>query len=170
MVANHRTIRILETPPMAAKITPFPKPSIPPIEVRQAKADRYGELRRRLQLIEPDKEEADALKKEMESWYQGGQGDTPEVVTGNFWAIQMSARRHERTIKNKWRLFNRLRQALGLRGVIGMISIPLGEVDKVIPKSERDSFFDEERSGWRLFNVVPLHPIDGPAQESQKAA
>jgi hypothetical protein len=138
---------------MAAKVSPI---EIPPPEVRQNKADRYGELRRRLQLIEPDKDEAEALKKEMEAWYPGA---LPEKARGLFWEVQMSARRKERTIKNKWKLFNRLRKALGIRGVIALITIPLGEVDKVIPESERKVYFHEEQSGWRTFTVVPVNPI-----------
>jgi len=141
---------------MAAKVIPFQKPPLPPLEVRQAKADRYGELDRRRKLADFDEAEREGLKKEMESWYKDSSGNLPERERGNAWEIQMSARRKERTPKNKWKLFNRLRKTLGIRGLIGLITIPLGEVDKVIPESERADYFHEEFSGWRLFTSIPL--------------
>jgi hypothetical protein len=153
---------------ISAKVAPFAEKPLPAPEVRQGKADRYGELKRQLQLIDPIQQEADSLKEEIESWHQGGAGDYPVIERGFLWELQLSARRRERTIRNKWKLFNRLRSALGIRGVIGMITIPLGEIDKVIPKSEREAFLQEERAGWRAFTVVPLHPIE--PRENKAAA
>src|ERR1035441_2480619 len=96
----------------------------PPSEddlVWKAKIDLYGEVKRRLALAEPDEALAKSLKDEIESKHKDGPGDVPVVERGNLYAIQLSPRRNERTLTNKRKAWQLLKNALGLDGLIAVI-------------------------------------------------
>jgi hypothetical protein len=145
---------------MSHKVQPI-RPSIDAATrlERMAKIDEYGEIKRRLQLAEPDEQRAKALKDEIEGWHKDGPGDVPITERGAAYEVQLSPRRNERTIVDKRKAFDRLKKALGMDGLIAILDIPLtAGVDKVVPKSEQKAFIAEERSGYRTLTVVALAP------------
>jgi hypothetical protein len=141
---------------MPSPLSEVPKKNTPHLA---DKIDRYGDLDLQVQLFAPIKEEHELLKKEIEASLADKPGDLPAVVDGRRYQIQLTARRNERTIVNKRKLFNRLKALIGLDGFLALITIPLGEgVDKNVPKSERSAFLVEERTGARTLSVVPQKP------------
>lgn len=147
---------------MSAKVIPIRPPS-PEDQRRKAVIDEYGEVTRRLELCEPDQERAKLLKAEIESW-DTDRGAT-EVIThdGHAWQVQFSARRNERTVINKPKAFALLKKALGLDGVIAMLDMPLGVLDKHIPESQRTGLVHQERAGYRTCKLVALNPVSKAA-------
>jgi hypothetical protein len=141
-----------------SKVVPI-APAMPSDAVRRAKLDEYGEITRRLALCEPDEERAAVLKAEIQSWHESAPADEPIVDRGERWEIQMSPRRNERSITDKRKAFNLLKKSLGLDGVIAVIDIGLGVLDKHIPKSAQKAFVTEERSGCRTLKPVAIHPV-----------
>ncbi len=129
---------------------------------RRAKIDIYGELDRKLELVEPEREQHKLLGKEIQSWYKNEDGAMPQVANGNDYRIQLSARRNERVITDKKKAVAALKRALGsLDAVIAVLDIPLGLIDKHVPESEQATFIHEEHSGYRTLEAVALHPPAG---------
>jgi hypothetical protein len=125
----------------------------------QETIDRYGDLDLKVQLFAPIKEEHELLKKEIELSLADKPGDLPAVVESSRYQIQLTARRKERTLIDKRKLFARLKKQLGLDGFLALVTIPLGEgVDRNIPQSEHKLFVAEERTGSRTLSVVPQRP------------
>ena len=150
-----------------AKIVPFvPVPPLPCAAVRQTKIDRYGELDRLAQLRAPEEAERKALKEEIERWHEGEPADLPVSEAGLQYVILMTARRKERTVTDKKKVFNLLKKRLGLDGLIAALEIGLGFVDKHVTASEQKGLIVTELSGYRTFNVVATSPV----AEQQKAA
>lgn len=138
------------------KVTPI-RPTSEEMAARRTKMDDLGEVRRRLALAEPDIELEKLLSKEIQSWFQDSAGDRPESARGNLYEIQLTARRNERTVLDKKKAFNCLKKALGLDGLIAVLDIPLGVLDKNLPESVRSAFIHQEHSGYRTLTAVPIH-------------
>jgi hypothetical protein len=49
---------------------------------------------------------------------------------------------------------------------LAVIEIPLGLIDKHVPKSIQGNFVHEERSGYRTLDVVALQPAAGGFKEA----
>jgi hypothetical protein len=122
------------------------------------KINRYGELDRLLSLSKPYKDEAEVLKDEIESWHENDPADKGAISTGTLYRIHLTAKRNARALIDKKKAFHLLRKKLGFDGLMAILDIPLGAIDKAIPKSEQ-SFIHEERSGYRSLTVVALQPI-----------
>lgn len=120
--------------------------------------DTYGEVTRRLALVAPDEALEKALKEKIQSWYKDAPGELPQTERGFIYEIQMSARRNERTITDKRKVYQLLKKSLGLDGLIAVLEIGLSVIDKHIPKSAQHAFIAEERSGYRTMTVVALDP------------
>ena len=125
-------------------------------ERRVKTIDRYGELDRRAQLHAPDEAEAKVLSAEIQSWHKDSAASKGPTENGEDYQIQLSPKRNERTLRDKRRAFNVLMRALGRDGLIAVIEIPMGVLDKTIPKSAQKAFMSEERSGYRTLTVVAL--------------
>jgi hypothetical protein len=138
------------------EIGPSPKPLT--AAEKAAKIDRYGELDRQLELMAPIEEEHAALKAEFQSWHEHDQADKPVIEAGQIYQVQMSPRTNKRTILNKKKVFEMMRRALGIDALIGIVDIPLSEIDKTIPESMQKGLLHKERSGYRTVKVVPLLP------------
>lgn len=130
--------------------------------------DRLGELTRRDSLGEPDRNEADVLRAAIKSRFENDPADKGAIAYGTLYRIQLGPKRNERTLYAKKKAFHLLRKALGFDGLIGLLEIPLGALDKTIAKSDQGSFVHEERSGYRSFSIVPLNPAAIP--DALKAA
>jgi hypothetical protein len=128
-----------------------------------AEVDEYGELARRLALCDPDQARLRVLSAKIQMRHEHDQGDEPVVERGQVYEVQMTPRRHERTIYNKKKAFEALRAALGLDGLIAILDIPVTAIDKVIPRSRQKAFVHEERSGYRILTVVALSPAAAKA-------
>ena len=137
-------------------------------EAKIEKVDRLGELARRDALGEPDRNEADVLKAEIKSWYENHPADKGALACGTLYRIQLGPKRNERTLSDKKKAFHLLRKTLGFDGLIGLLDIHFGALDKTIAKSEQASFVHEERSGYRLLSIVALNPAAVP--DALKAA
>ena len=124
--------------------------------------DEYGEVKLRLALSEPDEARAKVLKEAIESWHKDGAGDVAVTERGALYEIQLSPRRNERTVTDRKKAFNVLKKAVGLEGLIALLDVPFGILDKNIPKSAQHAFVTEERSGYRTLTVVPLHAAVAP--------
>jgi hypothetical protein len=124
------------------------------------KVDRYGELQRRKKLNEPDEDEAAVLKAEIESWHKDSPADKGPTEKGELYQIQLSPKRNQRTFKDKRKAFNVLMRTLGRDGLIAVIEIPFGVLDKSVPASAQAAFMTEERSGYRTLTVVALQPAE----------
>jgi hypothetical protein len=150
---------------VAKSIQAPPEPAID-ISARKDQIDRYGELQRMIAIFAPIEAEARLLKIEIEGWHAKDKPGAAFTERGHLYAINISACRNERTVVDKRKAFNRLKEALGLDGVIGVVQINLATIDRYIPASEQKAFIAEERSGYRTFEVVALHPAAGPKAEA----
>ena len=131
----------------------------PPSDPSPADIDRYGDLHLKVELFAPTLEEHELLRKKIESQCERKAADRPAVIEGLRYQIQLTARRNERTITNKRRVFALLKKTLGLDGVLALITIPLAEgVDKNIPKSLHSTILVQEQSGSRTMKVIPRYP------------
>jgi hypothetical protein len=126
---------------------------------RSTAVDRYGELDRRATLAEPDNAEMKILSATIQSWHKDSPADKGPIETGEQYRVQLGAKRNERTLRDKRKAFNLLKRVLGLDGLIAVIEIPFGVLDKSIPKTAQAAFVHEERSGYRTLDVVALHPV-----------
>jgi hypothetical protein len=144
-----------------AKVVPI-RSGTPEDAIRRAKLDEFGEIKRRLALSEPDEQRLETLKAEIESWFEDSPPELPIVVRGDRWEVQLSPRRNERTIVDQRKLFNILRKTLGLDGVIATFNLPLGAIDKHVPKSAQAGLVTEERSGYRTLKPVAIAPAEMP--------
>src|ERR1035438_4554586 len=71
------------------------------------KIDRFGDLDGQVQRFAPIKEEHELLRKDIEGALAEKPGELPAVVNGSRYQIQLTARRKERTVINKRKLFAR---------------------------------------------------------------
>lgn len=122
--------------------------------------DRLGELERRKGLAALDEAEYKALKDKAGKVAEAQPADKPCALRGELYELQLGPRRKERTIIARWKVFLRLRKALGLKGIICALTIPIGLVDENIPKSEQAGMVSEEQSGWRSMSLVALQPAE----------
>lgn len=143
----------------------------PPIEIprraapRAEKIDRYGELCRRIDEMEPLLEEHTLLKAEIQSWFAGQAPDQGAVAEGDLYTIQLTAKSKERTITKPMQAFRLLKQQLGLTATVALLKIPLGEaIDKFIPKSQHPQFLVQELTGSRRLKAVPKASPAAPAE------
>lgn len=157
-------------PARAVQIRRPPAEASPEDIERMKEIDEYGEIKRRLQLREPDVARLGVLAAKIQARHHDDSGEVAVVERGLVYEVQLSPRRNERTIKNKRKAFDALKKALGLDGVLALLEISLTGIDKVIPRSEQKSFISEERSGYRVLTVVPLAPLAPSSAEAPKVA
>jgi len=129
-------------------------------EARKALAadvDEYGELDRQLRLILPKHE---ALKKKLSDAISGTPADQIVELLGRSYVIQFGAREFRRTIFDAWKAWRMLRQVLGLKELVELITIPLGAViDHHLPDPEPQAkFLTRERTGPRSIKVLAMAP------------
>jgi hypothetical protein len=129
------------------------------IAMRQSKVDRFGELDRQIELMQPAVDEHAVLEAEIKSWHKDSHADKPVVETGLLYQVQMGPRTNKRTLVDKKKIFEILRRMLGLDGLIAILDFPLGAIDKTIPQSLQKGLIHEERSGYRSLKVVALKPV-----------
>lgn len=140
------------------------------ISARAKIVDEYGEVTRRLALCAPDEQMEKLLRDKINGWFENDPREGPLTANGRKWQVQLSAKRNQRTFSDKKKAFNLLRKRLGFDGLIAVLDIPLGVLDKNASDSERACFLVEERSGSRTLSVVPLGPVDITASAGRKAA
>jgi len=125
-----------------------------------AEVDRLGELQRRIDLMALDVAEHKALKEKAGKVAEAEPADKPLALRGSLYELQCGARRKERVVIARWKVFLYLRKALGLKGLISSLSIPLSLIDDNIPKSAQVGMLSEEQSGWRSMSLVALQPAE----------
>jgi hypothetical protein len=144
----------------------MPSPKVIPIRAALSLAamiDRYGELKRQVDLVAPAEQEMKVLKELIEADC-GGAAELPIVERGQVYEIQMSPKRSERTLTNKKKVFAMLKKTLGMDGVIALLDIPFtAAVDKYIPVSQQAGLVNKELSGYRTFTVVAIAAAEPPA-------
>ena len=144
---------------MPSPISIYKSPSALALE---QEADRLGELQRQIDLLDPVVAEHKVLKEKFEELAKAEPADKPVVFRGTLYQIQFGPRRNERTVTNPAKAFAALKKSLGA-GLLAVLDIPLGLLDKHVPESERTKFVVQERSGWRKLDVVPLRAPAPPA-------
>jgi hypothetical protein len=133
------------------------RPCLSESSLRQ-KIDRAGELDRQIQLVAPAVDEYEALKKEIADHFGEAPADKPQVADGDSYQVQLGTKRRERTIVDKKKVFGLLKKALGFEGLLAVIDISLGTVDKNLPESASKNLINDERSGYRTFKLVARRP------------
>jgi len=98
------------------------------------------------------------LKKEIQAHFADAAAEKPQVAEGDTYQVQLGSKRNERTIKDKKKVFALMKKALGFDGLLAVIDIGLGVVDKNLPESATKTLIHEERSGYRSFKLVAKHP------------
>jgi hypothetical protein len=116
--------------------------------------DRYGEIQRRLALLEPDRKEAKELEKQISAWHADDPADVRITERGHLYEIHLSPKRNQRVITDKKRAWSILRKLLGLDALLAALDVPLALLDKHVPKEEQEMFVVQERTGYRTFEVV----------------
>lgn len=147
---------------MKTKLQVVPAPTPVLTSDQKRKIDRYGEVDRLLQLFEPIAVEHKALKDEISAWPEGP-ADRMAILDGNFYRVQASARRKERTVSNARKLWAAMKAALGAEALQAAVTIPLGLIDKHVPESVQAEFLTTEQSGSRTLEVVALHEANQAA-------
>jgi hypothetical protein len=142
---------------------PLPK-QIPTVEAfSAADVDEMGELERKISLLDPLVSRHKVLTERADEAAKVWPADSPVIIRGGLYELQLGPRRNERTVVEKLKVYNFLRRALGIDGLVAAVDIPLAVIDKNIPESARAGLIVTERSGYRARKLVAL-------QAAEKAA
>jgi hypothetical protein len=112
--------------------------------------DEFGELDRRVQEFKPVANQHAKLKAEIQSWYDAAPADTTDVVEGQKFSVQISARGNERKITNMLKAY----RLLGLQTFLEHCTIALKVIDKLIDPEKHKSFIEETQTGSRRLTAV----------------
>jgi hypothetical protein len=124
------------------------------VDIRAQVADEFGELERRIQEFKPVRDRHEALKKQIQTWFEQEPADQPASVEGKLYLVQASARANQRKVKSIASLFRRLGKALFLE----VATVPFTAIDRVLPAEEHEKFVSEERTGSRTIKAVLRAP------------
>src|SRR5579872_4292051 len=130
---------------------------VPKDPTLEQEIDELGEIQRQLALAAPLVDREKVLKDKLVARLAAAPADKPVVLRGKLYELQYGTKRSERTITNPRLAFAALKKVLGA-GILAVVDIPLGIIDKHVPESERSKFITKELSGWRKLDVVPLTP------------
>src|SRR4051794_36477 len=72
------------------------------------------------------------------------------MFDGIRYAVQLSPKENERTILNKWTVF----EAVGLDVFVSIATIPLGKLDEALPHAEASGLVKKERTGSRTVTTM----------------
>jgi hypothetical protein len=124
------------------------------VDIRAQAADEFGELERRVAEFKPVKDRHEALKKQIQAWFEQEPADQPASVEGKLYIVQASPRTQQTRIKSIPRLFKRLGKALFME----VCNVPLTAVRNSIPETEHEQFLEVERTGSRSIKAVLKAP------------
>jgi hypothetical protein len=116
--------------------------------------DEYGELDRRMQLLNPDVVRYDALKRAIKSWFDRVPADADAIVEGEVYRLHLSARERERRVRSMRALVD----VIGLDKFLEMASVPIGALEDLLGKTRAAALVTEARTGSRRIKAVPKRP------------
>jgi hypothetical protein len=130
-----------------------------PVAFSAADADELGELQRQIDLLDPVIARYKVLTERADDAAKASPKDEPVVYRGAYWELQLGPRRNERTVTEKWKAFVYLRKLLTYEGLVAVLDIPLGLIDKNVPDSISRPWIVKEQSGYRSRKLVALAPL-----------
>jgi hypothetical protein len=116
--------------------------------------DEYGELDRRMQLLNPDVVRYDALKRAIKSWFDRVPADADAIVEGEVYRLHLSARERERRVRSMRDLIG----VIELDKLLELASVPIGALEDLLGKTRAAALVTEARTGSRRIKSVPKRP------------
>jgi hypothetical protein len=131
--------------------------------------DEWGELQRRIALVDPDVARAKEIGQLINIWLIEEDAGACIALPGDAYTITASARRLERKVTNKKALF----RALGQPRYISLSTVSLSLLDKILSPEEMSLFVTEARIGARRLDATANHRaavIEMPRPSSRRKA
>lgn len=119
-------------------------------EGRVALIDEYGQVCRQLDLVKALEKRQEFLRRTIAGWFADNAADQAFVAEGTKFIVEVGARATRRTIKNMAALQTRLGKAKFFR----VVTVPMAELDRVLPADEQAEFVSLDRTGPRNVRLI----------------
>lgn len=127
-------------------------------EAQRAMIDEYGELARRVQMHEADRQRFELLKTQIKAWFDSAPADADGDVDGNLYRLHVTARERERRIRSMQALI----ETIGLEKFLELCTVSIGALEDTIGKTAAERFTVEARTGSRRIKPIAKHAAAAP--------